>query len=80
MRTVDYGLDSGLRQKLANAKGRISTQFMSGDLQKKDNLSGKRAIEESVKMEGYEINVKKKAATRTETQQPMTGHSEFWIS
>ncbi len=79
MRTADYGLGNGLRQKLTNAKGRVSTQFMSGDGQKKENLSKKRAIEESVKMEGYEVIFKKRAAARNETQQPMNGYSEFWI-
>ena len=69
---------SSLRQRLANARGKVSTQFMSGDLQK-ENLSSRKALEDGLKMGGYEVNVRKPATTRTDMQQPMAGYSEFWI-
>ena len=69
---------SSLRQRLANARGKVSTQFMSGDLQK-ENLSRKKALEDGLKMGGYEVNVRKPVITRTDMQQPMAGYSEFWI-
>ncbi len=78
MKATNSVVGSGLRQKLANAKGRFSTQFMSGDLQT-ENLSKKKAVEESVKMGGYELGFEKKKPARIEPRQPMTGHSEFWI-
>ncbi len=77
MNAGDYFAGSSLRQRLANARGKISTQFMSGDLQK-ENPSRKKALEESVRMGGYEVNVRK-PVTGTDMQQPMAGHSEFWI-
>jgi hypothetical protein len=78
MKAGDYFVGSSLRQRLANARGKISTQFMSGDLQK-ENPSRKTALEESVRMGGYDVNVKKPATTGTDMQQPMSGYSEFWI-
>ena len=72
-----YGGNS-LQQVLANTQGKVSTQFTSRD-KKTENLSRKKAVEESVKMEGYEVNFRKRVI-RSEKQQPMTGYSEFWIS
>ncbi len=79
MKVKNYEIGSSLRQRIANAKGRFSTQFMSED-QRKTNLSKKKAVEDSVKMEGYEVSFKKKTVKNdNETQQPMSGYSEFWL-
>ena len=78
MKTMNYGIGSVPTRKFANREGRISTQFMSGSLQT-ENLSSKKAIEESVKMEGYELSFRKAGKIRKETQQPMSGHSDFWL-
>ncbi|MDR1172672.1 MAG: hypothetical protein LBL24_09485 [Bacteroidales bacterium] len=78
MKAEDDFVGSSLRQRLANARGRISTQFMSGDLQK-ENPSGKKALEEGVRMGGYDVNVRKPVISGTDMQQPMAGYSEFWI-
>ena len=78
MQTGNNFVGKSLQQRLANTRGKVSTQFMSGDLQK-GNPSKKKAIEDGVKMGGYEINVRKPATDRTDMQQPMSGYSEFWI-
>ena len=77
MKTEDYFMNS-VPQKIANAKGRFSTQFMSGDI-KTENLSRKKSLEEGVRMGGYEVNIRKPATSRTDIQQPMARYSEFWI-
>lgn len=78
MKAGDYLVGSSLRQRLANARGKFSTQFMSGDL-RKENPSGKKALEESVRMGGYDVSVRKPITGLTDVLQPMSGHSEFWI-
>jgi len=78
MQTEKNFVGNSLRQRLANQRGKFSTQFMSGDLQK-ENLSKRKALEDGLKMGGYEVNVRKPVTTRTDMQQPMAGHSEFWI-
>lgn len=78
MKSGDSFVGSNLRQSIANARGKISTQFMSME-SIKENPSGKRSIEEGVRMGGYEINIRKPAINRTDMQQPMACHSEFWI-
>ena len=78
MQTERNFVGNSLRQRLANAKGKFSTQFMSRDLQR-ENLSRRKAIEDGLKMGGYEVNVRKSVTTSTDMQQPMAGHSEFWI-
>ena len=78
MQTGDNFVGKSLHQRLADAKGKVSTQFMSGDLSK-ENPSKKKALEESVRMGGYEVSVRKPVAARTDMQQPMAGYSEFWI-
>ena len=67
-----------MKQRLANTKGKFSTQFMSENLQQ-ENPSKKKALEDGLKMGGYEVNVRKPKTARTDTQQPMAGYSEFWI-
>ena len=82
MKSGDYVVRNGLRQKIVNAKGKFFTQFMSGDVSTKENLSKRKALEEGVKMEGYDVNVSKQATTTSHTDvkhQPMAGHSEFWL-
>ncbi len=78
MKSGDCFVGNSLRQRLTNVKGKVSTQFMSGDLQK-ENPSTKKAVEESVRMGGYEVNFRKSKKGRTDTQQPMSGYSEFWL-
>ncbi len=77
MKAGDYFVGSSLRQRLANVRGKVSTQFMSEGLQGEN--PSKRKVEESVRMEGYEVNFRKAKPTRPEKQQPMAGYSEFWI-
>ena len=78
MKTGYYFAENSFSQKFANVKGKISTQFMSEDLKKKNN-SRNKALEESVRMGGYELNIRKPGQGSTDMQQPMAGHSEFWI-
>jgi len=79
MKEGDYFVESSLRQSLANARGKMSTQFMSGDL-RKENPSRKKAMEDSFRMKGYDVsNVKKSATASFDMKQPMAGYSEFWI-
>jgi hypothetical protein len=78
MKIGDYFIRESVPQRIANAKGKFSTQFMRGDMMN-EKTSGKKTIEESVRMEGYEVNVRKPTAKRTDMQQPITGHSEFWL-
>ena len=78
MQSGECFVGSGLRQSIANARGKYSTQFMSMESMK-DYPSGKKAIEEGVRMEGYEVNIGKTVTHRTDMLQPMARHSEFWI-
>ena len=78
MKARSIFVENSQQQRLTNTQGKVSTQFTSREL-KSENLSKKKAIEESVKMEGYEVNFRKRVS-RSEKQQPMTGYSEFWIS
>ena len=74
----DCFVGSSLRQSLANARGKMSTQFMSGDL-RTENPSRKKALEDSVRMGGYDVSVRKTSTTSFDMKQPMAGYSEFWI-
>ena len=78
MKTENYFGNSTVSQRLSNAKGKYSTQFMSGYINN-ENLSIKKNLEDSVRMEGYEILDKKPVTSRTDMQQPMGRYSEFWI-
>lgn len=77
MKTVHY-VGHGVKHYPANNRRMFSTQYMGGNLQS-ENLSRKRVIEESVKMGGFEVSFKDAKTKPYETQQPMAGHSEFWI-
>ena len=76
MKTGDYFIKSNIPQNFSNATGKYSTQFMSGDFQ---NLARKKTLEESVRMGGYEVNVRKPKTDRIDMNQPMSRYSEFWI-
>jgi hypothetical protein len=76
MKAGNYSVGSSLRHRFANA-GKFSTLFTNGDAQK-ENPSRKKALEESIRMGGYDVNVRK-PITGADVQQPMAGHSEFWI-
>ena len=78
MKVGDYFVENGLRQSLANANGKMSTQFMGADVQR-ENLSRRRTLEESARMERYDVSVRKPAIARAGGQQPMSKCSEFWI-
>jgi len=78
MKTGDFFVENSLRQSIANAKGKMSTQFMSGDLHA-GNPSGKKIVEDSVKMGGYDLRVRKSTTASFDMKQPMAGYSEFWI-
>ena len=78
MNSGNYLVGSNLRHSLTNAGGKYSAQFMSRSM-RNENLSIKRTLEDSVGMEGYEVNVRKPVIRRTDIQQPMAGHSEYWI-
>jgi len=79
MKTGVYFAENSFSQKFTDVKGKISTQFMSGDMGK-GNISSNRALNDSVRMGGYELNIRKPGQGRTDIHQPMSGHSEFWIS
>jgi len=69
---------SNLYQSIANASGKVSTQFMSLEPER-ENPSRKKALEEGLRMGGYEVNIRKPVINRTDIRQPMAKHSEFWI-
>ena len=77
MKVGDYIVENSLRQSIDDARGKMSTLFMSGDVHTA-NLSGKKALHESVRMDGYEVNVRMPLG-KTDTHQPMARYSEFWI-
>ena len=78
MKTDDYFFRESVPQRIATAKGKFSTQFMSGDMMNV-KPSEKKNLEEGFRVKGYEVNVKKPATNRTDMQQPMARYSEFWI-
>jgi len=78
MKVGDYFIENGLRQSIANARGKMSTQFMSADV-KRESPSRRTALEESAKMERYDVSVRKQAIAKSEVRQPMSKCSEFWI-
>ena len=78
MKTENYFFRNGVSQRITNAKGKYPTQFMSGD-EKNENPSFKKSLEDSVRMGGYEVNVRKPVTNRISMQQPIIGHSEFWL-
>jgi len=73
-----YFVRNSLRQNIANARGKYSSLFMSGELNK-ENPFMKRDLEESLKMGGYEVNIRKQARSRTDMHKPITEISEFWL-
>ena len=76
MKVGDYFVENSLQQSIANAKGKMSTQFMSADTQR-GNPSGRKPFE-SMDMKGYDVSGKKPMASFG-GQQPMSKCSEFWI-
>jgi len=78
MKIEDCLGENSLRQSLANAKGKMSTQFMSGDL-RVQNPSKNKSMEDSFRMRGYDVSVKRSTTASFDMKQPMAGYSEFWI-
>ena len=80
MKSGEFSSENSLRRNLANAKGKFSNLFMNSGELGKENPSKKKSLEESVRMEGYDVNVSNQAKSHTDMkQQPMTGYSEFWL-
>ena len=79
MKVGDYFIRESVPQRIANAKGKYSTLFMSGDMKNVKNY-GKKTGEERTRMAGYNVNVRNPGTSRADTMQPMAGYSEFWIS
>ena len=79
MKTENF-VRSGVSQRIENAKGKYFTQFMSGDIVI-GNPTRKKSVEESIRMEEYEVNVnvRKPEKGMTDRLQPMSRCSEFWI-
>ena len=77
MKVGDYFVENSLRQNIADAKGKVSTQFMSADMQRESSFRKKAS--ESIGLKGYDVSVRKPMA-KFDGQQPMSGCSEFWIS
>ena len=75
MKVGDYFIRESIPQRIANVKGKYSTQFMSVD-----KPSGNRKPEDGFRMKGYDVpNVRKPESKRTNFQHPFAGHSEFWL-
>ena len=79
MKTDNYFDKSSVSQRITNAKGKYSTQFMMSGYIRNENPSIKKNLEDSVKMGGYEVQDRKPVMSQTDMQQPMGRHSEFWI-
>ncbi len=67
------------RSNKANKRIRYSTRFLRRE--QKIYFSRNKAMEESVRMGGYEVDSMHSTKGRfaTTTQHPMEGFSEFWI-
>ena len=77
------GNRNSLQQRIANAKGKFSNQFMNGD-RNEENLSRKMDLEAGIRMGGYDVNISnqvslKKTTGRYDLQQPVARNSDFWI-
>ena len=78
MNSRDNFVGIALRQSIANAGGRYSTHFMNLE-SIKENPSRRNALEESVRMGGYDVNISKPVKSKTDVLQPVAGSSDFWI-
>ena len=81
MRSGELLSENSLQRNLANAKGKFSSLFMSsGEIEKKEKSSKRKSLEDSVRMEGFDVNANKATShTDMKHHQPMAGHSEFWL-
>ena len=78
MQQGDYFVMSSLQQKIANARGKFSNQFMNGEL-KKENPSQKMDLEAGIRMGGYEVNIRRPVNILSDLQQPIARNSDFWV-
>ena len=78
MKIGDYFIRESVPQRIANTKGKYSSQFMSRDI-KNEKKSRITNLEEGVRMRAYDVNVRKPIITGTDKLQPMARYSEFWI-
>ena len=76
MKVGDYFSKGSVPDRIANAKGRYSNQFMSGDTNYDQSVRVKNLT--NVRKEGFDGSIKKQSTNRTETNQPMARYSEFW--
>ena len=77
------GNRNSLQQRIANAKGKFSNQFMNGE-RNEENLSRRMDLEAGIRMGGYDTSInkpvpEKKGTNRYDLQQPMARCSDFWI-
>jgi len=78
MKTENIFFKSDVSQRIANAKGKYSTQFMCGEISNNNSII-KKTVEDSVRMGGYEVSDRKPANSRVNMQQPISQHSENWF-
>ena len=78
MKSGEYFVSSGLKQTIANVRGKYSNQFMSGYLGK-ENTPAKNTHEDGIKMGGYDVNFRKPVLCRNEIKQPSAASSDFWL-
>jgi hypothetical protein len=74
-----HNIGSTLKQRLANVKGKVSPYHLTSRDQKSENLSGKKSVEESLKMEGYEVSFRKPKMVGNGMKQPSAGCGDFWL-
>ena len=80
MNSGDNVLGMSLRECFASSGGKYSSLFMNRGEPTKENSSKRIAMEDSVKMGGYDVIISKPVKNRTGTFQPIAGNSDFWIS
>ena len=78
MNSGDNNVGMSLRQSFANSIGKYSSLFMSREQAQKN--PSRINLEDSVRMEGYDVNVSKPVKNRTDMFQPVAGNSDFWLS
>jgi len=73
-----FFVKKSLRENIANTRGKYSNLFMSG-VANKENLSIKKDLEAGVRMEGYEVNIRKPVESRSDMHKPIAGASDIWL-
>ena len=73
---MEHG-DDFIVDSLINENGKVSGQFISGELMH-EHPSIEKSWEEGIKMGEYEIEGEKLAKAQTDSQQT-SGYSDFWL-